>query len=79
MAKVHFPDGTTVEAVGIGDRRVDNADRDYGLYLDARWRPTWNADVGRMVRPASGQGMQVRRLETNRKALQGMVVTRVRP
>jgi hypothetical protein len=45
MAWVRFPDGTTVEAVGLADRHPDKADRDYRLYLDARWRPTWNADV----------------------------------
>src|SRR5512146_427877 len=45
VARVRFPDGTTVEAVGIQERRADKPDRDYGLYLDARWRPTWNADV----------------------------------
>lgn len=45
MARVQFPDGTTVEAVGIQERRPDKPGRDYGFYLDARWRPTWNADV----------------------------------
>ncbi len=45
MATVRFPDGTAVQAVGILERLPDKADRDYGLYLDARWRPTWNADV----------------------------------
>ena len=45
MAMVQFPDCTTVEAVGIGERRADKPERDYGLYLDPRWRPTWRADV----------------------------------
>jgi hypothetical protein len=45
VAVVRFPDGTCVDAVGIRDRRPDNSDRDYGFYLDASWRPTWNADV----------------------------------
>jgi len=45
VARVRFPDGTTVEAVGIGARCPDKPDRDYGLYLDHRWKPTWNADV----------------------------------
>lgn len=45
VAKVLFPDGTAVEAVGIHARVVDKADRDYGLYLDPRWQPTWSADV----------------------------------
>lgn len=45
MAKVQFPDGTFVEAVGIHARSADKVDRDYGFYLDAKWRPTWKADV----------------------------------
>ena len=45
MATVRFPDGTTVEALGIRDRQPVKPGRDYGFYLDARWRPTWNADV----------------------------------
>ena len=45
MARVQFPDGTAVQAVGIRERRPENPDRDYGLYLDARWQPTWSADV----------------------------------
>ncbi len=45
MATVEFPDGTSVEAVGIGERCEDRPDRDYGLYMDAMWEPTWNADV----------------------------------
>jgi protein-tyrosine phosphatase len=45
MAAVRFPDGTTVEAVGIRKRRPNKPDRDYGFYLDASWRPTWNAAV----------------------------------
>jgi hypothetical protein len=42
---VQFPDGTTVEALAIHARGVDKVDRDYGLYLDPRWQPTWSADV----------------------------------
>jgi hypothetical protein len=45
VATVPFPDGTTVEAVGIQERRPDKPGREYGFYLDARWRPTWTADV----------------------------------
>ena len=33
MATVQFPDGTTVEAVGIQERRPDQPGRDYGFYL----------------------------------------------
>ena len=45
MATVQFPDGTTVEAVGIRERRPDKPGRDYGFYPDASWHPMWNADV----------------------------------
>ena len=45
MPVVQFPDGTTVEAVGIHDRCADKVDRDYGFYLDACWAPTWPAEV----------------------------------
>ncbi len=45
MAKVQFPDGTTVRAVGIHERDPENPDRDYGLYLDPLWGPSWSADV----------------------------------
>ena len=45
MTAVRFPDGTTVEAVGIAERQWHRPDRDYGFYLDASWRPTWHADV----------------------------------
>jgi Protein-tyrosine phosphatase len=45
MARVRLPDGTTLKAVSIRERRAETPDRDYGLYLDARWQPTWNADV----------------------------------
>ena len=31
MATVQFPDGTTVEAVGIQERRPDKPGRDYGF------------------------------------------------
>lgn len=45
MAIVAFPDGTRVRACGISDRRVDDPERKFGLYLDARWQPTWPATV----------------------------------
>lgn len=45
MARVRFPDGTCVEAVRIRGRRPENPDRDYGLYFDHVWRPTWPAEV----------------------------------
>ena len=45
MAIVTFPDGSRVRAVSLADRREDDPERAYGLYLDARWAPTWPADV----------------------------------
>ena len=43
--KVVLPDGTVVTASALHDRVVDNPDRHFGLYLDAAWSPTWDADV----------------------------------
>ena len=45
MTIVVFPDGSRVRASSIADRRTDDPERTYGLYLDARWVPTWPADV----------------------------------
>jgi hypothetical protein len=42
---VTFPDGSRVRASSIADRRADDRDRSYGLYLDSRWEPTWPADL----------------------------------
>ena len=42
---VVFPDGSRVRASSISDRRVDDPERAFGLYLDARWQPTWPADL----------------------------------
>lgn len=46
MAKVQFPDGTTVQAVGIYERRSEHPDRDHGLSTltrcgSPRGAPTW--------------------------------------
>ena len=43
--RVTFPDGTTVTACAIADRRAASADRDIGLYLDPAWDPDWEAEV----------------------------------
>jgi len=43
--EVRFPDGTLVRASALGDREANAAWRDHGLYLDARWAPTWPATV----------------------------------
>ena len=45
MAIVTFPDGSRVRAVSLADRREDDPERAYGLYLDQSWAPTWPADV----------------------------------
>jgi hypothetical protein len=43
--RVVFPDGTSVEACGLHGRREDAPDRDFGLYMDPRWAPTWPAEL----------------------------------
>jgi len=42
---VTFPDGTVVRASAITERVDDDPSRDFGLYLDSRWAPTWPAEV----------------------------------
>jgi hypothetical protein len=41
--RVVFPDGTAVQASGLAARGAEPCD--FGLYLDARWAPTWPAVV----------------------------------
>jgi hypothetical protein len=43
--RVVFPDGTAVDACGLRDRRTENPDRDFGLYMDRRWEPAWPAEL----------------------------------
>lgn len=45
MAIVTFPDGTRVQASPLAERREDDPERIYGLYLDAHWAPTWPSDL----------------------------------
>lgn len=45
VAIVGFPDGTRVSASSISERSADDPERTFGLYLDARWEPTWPADL----------------------------------
>jgi hypothetical protein len=45
VAIVTFPDGSRVRAASLADRRSEDSERAYGLYLDVRWAPTWPADV----------------------------------
>jgi len=40
-----LPDGTRVRASSISDRVENDPTRDFGLYLDARWEPTWPSDL----------------------------------
>jgi protein-tyrosine phosphatase len=42
---VRSPDGTVIRALALSQRREDHPDRDYGLYFDPKWRPTWEADL----------------------------------
>lgn len=42
---VRFPDGTVVRALALSERKEKDPSRDYGLYFDPAWRPTWEADV----------------------------------
>lgn len=42
---VTFPDGTVIRASSIAERDDDDPSRDFGLYLDSRWAPTWPAEV----------------------------------
>ena len=43
--EVRFPDGTVVRGAALADREVNADWRDRGLYLDARWAPSWPATV----------------------------------
>jgi hypothetical protein len=43
--EVSFPDGVVVRGAAVTDRETNADWRDYGLYLDARWAPTWPATV----------------------------------
>jgi Protein-tyrosine phosphatase len=43
--RVVFPDGMAVEACGLRGRRADAPGRDFGLYMDPRWAPTWAAEL----------------------------------
>jgi len=42
---VVFPDGTSVTASPLTARVESNPDRDFGLYMDATWAPTWDAEI----------------------------------
>ena len=42
---VTLPDGTRLKAQSIRDRLEGDPERDFGLYMDAHWAPTWSADL----------------------------------
>ena len=42
---VTLPDGTRIRASSISERDDDDATRDFGLYMDERWEPTWPAEM----------------------------------
>ena len=42
---VRFLDGTEVIASSLAQRADNEGRRDFGLYLDTAWRPTWPAEV----------------------------------
>jgi Protein-tyrosine phosphatase len=43
--EVIFPDGTRVRASSIFERDEAGSYRDFGLYMDPRWAPTWPAEI----------------------------------
>ncbi len=43
--EVIFPDGTRVRASSLSDRDEHPSERDFGLYMDPRWNPTWPAEI----------------------------------
>jgi len=42
---VHFPNGISITASPLSARKEDSSDRDFGLYMDPAWAPTWDAEV----------------------------------
>ena len=45
MADVSLPNGVRVRASAIGDREMNDPDRDFGLYCDRAWKPSWPAEI----------------------------------
>jgi hypothetical protein len=43
--EVVFPDGTRIRASSIFERDEDASGRDFGLYMDPRWNPSWPAEI----------------------------------
>ncbi len=42
---VCFPDSTCITASPLSARQEDNSERDFGLYMDSAWAPTWDAEL----------------------------------
>ena len=42
---ITLPDGTAIRASSIFDRVEDDPTRDFGLYMDARWKPVSPSDL----------------------------------
>jgi hypothetical protein len=61
---VTLPDGTRIRASSLLDRVEDDPTRDFGLYLDARWNPTWPSDTIDWVR----QNYRVEAVETRNRS-----------
>jgi hypothetical protein len=43
--QIIFPDGTRVRASSLLDRDEHVSERDFGLYMDPSWNPTWPAEL----------------------------------
>ena len=43
--EVCFPDGTCITASPLAARQEHDTDRDFGLYMDTSWAPTWDAEL----------------------------------
>jgi hypothetical protein len=43
--EVTLPDGTRLRASSIFERVEDDRGRDFGLYMDERWDPSWPAEM----------------------------------
>ena len=43
--RVRFPNAVEVEALPLRERRIENPNRDLGLYMDPGWAPTWEAEL----------------------------------
>ncbi|HEY6150742.1 MAG TPA: hypothetical protein VIW19_09495 [Gaiellaceae bacterium] len=72
MAMVVFPDGSRVRASSIVERKGDDPERAFGLYLDPRWNPTWREPLE--CPRVSGDHLEPGRAHTPAAARQGLPV-----